>query len=50
MSVNLRAEAYSLTNTPYFYGPAVSLGSAHFGVISAASGDRRMQLALKLLF
>jgi hypothetical protein len=50
MSLNFRAEAYNLTNTPYFYGPAVSLGSANFGVISAASGDRQMQLALKLLF
>jgi len=49
-SVNFRAEAYNVTNTPYFYGPAVSLGSANFGVISTASGDRQMQLALKLLF
>jgi hypothetical protein len=50
MTLHFRAEAYNLTNTPYFYGPAVSLGGANFGVISAASGDRQMQLALKLLF
>jgi hypothetical protein len=50
MSLNFRAEAYNLTNTPYFYGPAAGLGSANFGVISAASGDRQMQFALKLLF
>jgi hypothetical protein len=50
ISVYLRGEAYNLTNTPYFYGPAVGLGSANFGVISRSSGDRQMQFSLKVLF
>ena len=50
MSLNLRAEAYNLTNTPYFAGPGVALGSSNFGVISVASGDRQIQFALKLLY
>jgi hypothetical protein len=50
VSVYLRGEAYNLTNTPYFYGPGVGLGSAGFGVISRSSGDRQMQFSLKLLY
>jgi hypothetical protein len=50
MSVYLRGEAYNLTNTPYFYGPAGGLGSAGFGVISRSLGDRQMQFSLKLTY
>ncbi|MFN0103902.1 MAG: carboxypeptidase regulatory-like domain-containing protein [Bryobacteraceae bacterium] len=46
----LRAEAFNLTNTPYFARPAQGLGSAGFGVISAAGGERQVQLSLKLAF
>lgn len=46
----LRAEAFNLTNTPYFARPAQQLGGAGFGVISAASGERQVQLSLKLSF
>jgi hypothetical protein len=50
MSLNLRAEAYNLTNTPYFRGPGVALGSTTFGVVSSSLGERQIQFALKLLF
>jgi hypothetical protein len=50
MSLDFRTEAYNLTNTPYFYGPATALGGSNFGVISASAGDRQIQFALKLLF
>lgn len=45
-----RAEAFNLTNTPYFARPAQQLGGNGFGVISAASGERQVQLSLKLTF
>ena len=50
MSLNFRAEAYNILNTPYFSNPGGSLGTASFGVISAAANGRIMQLALKLKF
>jgi hypothetical protein len=50
VSALFRAEAFNLTNTPYFYGPGTALGSGTFGVISASSGERQVQFALKILF
>lgn len=45
-----RAEAFNLTNTPYFARPAQQLGGAGFGVINAASGERQIQFSLKINF
>jgi hypothetical protein len=45
-----RVEAFNLTNTPYFARPAQQLGGAGFGVINAASGERQLQLSLKVTF
>ena len=46
-----RAEAYNLTNTPYFAQPNVQNGAGTFGRITAVSNSaRQMQLALKLHF
>jgi hypothetical protein len=50
VSAQFRAEAFNLTNTPYFFGPGIALGSGTFGVISASSGERQVQFALKILF
>ncbi|MBA3440818.1 MAG: TonB-dependent receptor [Pyrinomonadaceae bacterium] len=50
VSLLFRAEAFNLTNTPYFFNPGTNLGAANFGVISAASGERQVQFTLKLLF
>jgi hypothetical protein len=50
MTLNLRAEAYNLTNSPYFRSPGVGLGTAAFGVISSSLGERQIQFALKFLF
>lgn len=50
LALLFRAEAFNLTNTPYFFTPGEALGSATFGVISAASGERTVQFSLKLMF
>jgi hypothetical protein len=39
-----------LTNTPYFFSPGTGLGTGTFGIISASSGERQIQFALKVLF
>ena len=45
-----RAEAFNLTNTPFFMPPATGLGAANFGVISESLGERQLQFALRLVF
>ncbi len=46
-----RAEAYNLTNNPYFAQPNVQNGAGTFGRITAVSNSgRQMQVALKLHF
>jgi hypothetical protein len=50
LRVMFRAEAFNLTNTPYFLTPGEGLGSPTFGVINAASGERQLQLSLKVIF
>jgi hypothetical protein len=46
-----RAEAYNITNTPYFANPNVTVGAGTFGRITAVSNSaRQMQLALKFSF
>lgn len=50
VSLLLRGEAFNLTNTPYFFTPGERLGTPTFGVITAASGERTVQVSLKLVF
>ena len=46
-ALELRAEAFNLLNTPPFANPGATLGTATFGVISAAGDPRVVQLAVK---
>jgi hypothetical protein len=48
--VEFRAEAYNLTNTPRWGNPTNSVNNASFGQILSASGERELQLALRLTF
>ncbi|GIU73761.1 MAG: hypothetical protein KatS3mg004_0848 [Bryobacteraceae bacterium] len=50
--MQFRAEAFNLTNTPWFGAPNTTLGSANFGVVSPsqANDPRNVQLSLRLQF
>ena len=49
-SIELRAEAFNLLNTPPLGNPNAVLGAANFGTITTAGDPRVVQLAVKLLF
>ena len=49
--VELRAEAFNLTNRVHLGGPNVSYGNANFGrIINTIADPRIMQFAVKYLF
>ena len=51
MNLELRGEAYNLTNTPYFNNPNTQIGSATVGRITSVSNSaRQVQIAMKFLF
>jgi hypothetical protein len=51
LTLQFRAEAFNLTNTPRFAPPGQSLGAAGFGVVTTQSNQPRvLQFALKLMF
>ena len=48
--LELRAEAFNVTNTPPLGAPNGVFGSAAFGTITSAGDPRMIQLAIKFLF
>ena len=49
--LQFRAECFNLSNTPQFAPPAISLGAAGFGAVSAQNNlPRIVQMALKFIF
>jgi len=50
--VQLRLDAYNVTNTPSFANPTATLGAPGFGSITSIGNSipRQMQFAVKLLF
>ena len=49
-AIELRAEAFNVTNTPALGAPNGTFGSAAFGTITTALDPRVLQLAVKILF
>jgi hypothetical protein len=50
-TVQFRAEAFNVTNTPVFAAPGNSVGAPTFGVVSTTSNSpRQLQFAVKLQF
>lgn len=58
MNLELRGEAFNLTNTPHFDNPSGDLTSASFGQVTTAQGNqavklnenRQLQVSLRLVF
>ena len=48
--LELRGDAYNLTNSPIFQTPARNVTSATFAEINSAQGERNIQFALKFYF
>ncbi len=57
-NIELRGEAFSITNTPEFANPGTTLGSANFGYVTgtlggnttSSNGNRVLQLGMKFSF
>jgi hypothetical protein len=50
MTLEIRAEAFNVTNTPPFGAPNGTFGTAAFGTITSAGDPRVIQLAAKVIF
>jgi hypothetical protein len=50
LQMELRGEAFSLTNTPQWGNPDTGIGNRTFGFITSAGGNRQIQLGAKLIF
>ena len=50
LSMEFRAEAFAVTNTPQFNNPNTDITSSNFGRITGAGGNRSTQLGVRLLF
>jgi hypothetical protein len=48
--VQLRMEAYAVSNSPQWRSPNTSYGGTTFGQITSATGNRNLQLALKFYY
>ena len=49
-ALELRIEAFNVTNTPALGAPNGAAGTAAFGTITTAGDPRVIQMAMKLLF
>lgn len=51
LQIQFRAAAFNFTNSPTWNGPGTTVNNpSTFGIITSASGNRTLQLALKLIY
>ena len=51
VTLQLRAEAYNFTNSPTWASPGTTVNNVStFGIVTSRSGNRTMQMAIKLIF
>ena len=50
ITLQFRGEAFNISNTPVWASPGTTVNAAGFGVITSATAQRVIQLALKLMF
>ena len=50
VSVELRADAFNLTNTPHFNNPNGAFGAATFGEINSSFGQRLVRFGARVMF
>lgn len=50
MAADFRVDVFNVTNTPHFNNPSGSFGSANFGQVTSAYGQREMRFGLKVTF
>ena len=48
--MELRADAFNLTNTPHFNNPNGSFGSSTFGEINSSFGQRLVRFGARVIF
>jgi len=51
VNIQFRAEAYNFTNSPTWAAPGNTVNNpSTFGIVTSRSGNRTMQMALKVMF
>ncbi len=50
ISAEFRIDVFNVTNTPHFNNPGGSFGSANFGQITSAFGERSLRFGFKMTF
>ncbi|MBI2687825.1 MAG: TonB-dependent receptor [Acidobacteria bacterium] len=50
ITVQFRAEAQNLTNTPQFSNPSANVDGGNFGLITGASGERQLRFGVRASF
>jgi hypothetical protein len=50
LNLELRADAFNLTNTPHFNNPNGSFGSSTFGQVTSSFGERLIRFGARLIF
>ena len=50
MLLEFRAEAFNAFNSTMFDAPTSNMSNANFGKVTSASGERQIQLGLKVIF